>query len=167
MPPPAPRKKMSGLTIALIAVGSMLALCVAGVVGAVIATGAKAPTSTSSQQGQPISTTAPAPPAPEKPSYYVPQASDFKLTPKVLEKKCYGSAGCLISFRIEVSYTGTSQPDPAKTYEVTYEVKGGKEPLTNTLRITGTRAMVEDRETIQTASSKDELTVVTVSVSER
>jgi hypothetical protein len=48
----------------------------------------------------------------------------------------FGSAGCDVDFRIEVGYDGPPL-DPSVTYELAYEVKGGEEPLINTLTIEG------------------------------
>lgn len=104
------------------------------------------------------------PPAPPEPPAYIPKAADFKLTTKTLEKKCFGSAGCNVTYRINVAYTG-SPLDPDQEYELTYEVRGGEDgPQVNTLTLQGTSVSVDDRETISTSSSKAKLTVVVLEV---
>ncbi|GAA2759990.1 hypothetical protein [Actinopolymorpha rutila] len=52
---------------------------------------------------------------------YSPVAEDFKLTLRTLKKACFGSAGCNISYRVDMGYLGTETPDASVTYEVTYE----------------------------------------------
>jgi hypothetical protein len=84
---------------------------------------------------------------------------------KTLEKQCFGSAGCNVTFRIEVGYNGLPL-DPATTYEVTYEVTGGEDPLINTLEVTGENASVPQEETLGTASSDAELVATVTDVSE-
>ncbi|MFF5081632.1 hypothetical protein ACFY36_31675 [Actinoplanes sp. NPDC000266] len=41
-----------------------------------------------------------APPGPEL------SAADVKLTPKVAEKQCFGSAGCNVTVKVQMSYAG-------------------------------------------------------------
>jgi hypothetical protein len=98
-------------------------------------------------------------------AYHTPVPADFTLTVKVLEKQCFGSAGCNITFRIDLS--GGGELDPDKTYELTYEVKGGEDPLINTMTVTGKQYERQDRESIQTSSSSKKLTAVVTSVTER
>ncbi len=38
----------------------------------------------------------------------LPKPSDFTIDVKILEKKCYGSAGCLVRYRIEPTHVGSS-----------------------------------------------------------
>lgn len=61
-----------------------------------------------------------------------PKASDFTLGIVVLEKACFGSAGCNVTFRIDPKYNG---PQDATDLEVTYEVLGGEDSLINTFTI--------------------------------
>jgi hypothetical protein len=110
-------------------------------------------------------TTAPASIAPAVATYDNPTERDFKLKVKILRKQCFGSAGCNITYRIEVTYTGAGL-DPSKTYEVTYEVKGAEDPIVNTLEVTGDSASVQQEESAGTKRSTDKLTAVATSVSE-
>ncbi|MEV4198496.1 hypothetical protein [Micromonospora globbae] len=105
------------------------------------------------------------PPAP-LPVYTTPTKNDFKLKVKVLRKQCFGSAGCNVTYRIDVTYTGDGDLDPSKTYEVTYQVKGAEDPIINTFEVTGDSASVQQEEMASTRRSGDKLTAVVTDVSE-
>lgn len=111
-------------------------------------------------------TTAPATTAPPAPTYGTPTKNDFKLKVKVLRKQCFGSAGCNITYRIDVTYTGDVGLDPSKTYEVTYQVKGTEDPIINTFEVSGDSASVQQEEMASTKRSGDKLTAVVTDVSE-
>ncbi|MET7671473.1 hypothetical protein [Micromonospora luteifusca] len=121
--------------------------------------GTSAPTSAAAP------TTAPATMAPPAPVYDTPTKGDFKLKVKTLRKQCFGSAGCNITYRIDVTYVGDGL-DPSSTYEVTYEVKGAEDPIINTFEVTGDSASVQQEETASTKRSGDKLTAVATDVSE-
>ncbi|MFI7280146.1 hypothetical protein ACIBOV_07755 [Micromonospora chersina] len=110
-------------------------------------------------------TTAPATTAPALPLYDTPTKSDFKLKVKILRKQCFGSAGCNVTYRIDVTYTGSGL-DPAKTYEVTYQVKGAEDPIINTFEVTGDSASVPEEETASTKRSGDKLTAAVTDIAE-
>lgn len=98
---------------------------------------------------------------------YTPKPADFTLTVKILEKKCYGSAGCNVTFRIELAYSGQTL-NPTKTYEVTYEVSGTDEQTyVNTLTVNGEKYLTDSREVVGTRTAKDELKAVVTGVAER
>jgi hypothetical protein len=87
-------------------------------------------------------------------------AKHFKLTAKILSKQCFGSAGCNVSYRILVAYTGPTL-DPAVTYDVLYSVTGGEDgPVSNTLKITGDESSVDEEESLSTKNKSAKLTVV-------
>ncbi|SCG53841.1 hypothetical protein GA0070609_2878 [Micromonospora echinaurantiaca] len=111
-------------------------------------------------------TTAPATTSPPVLAYETPTKSDFKLKVKVLKKQCFGSAGCNITYRIGVTYTGDGDLDPSKTYEVTYQVKGAEDPIINTFEVTGDSASVQEEEMASTKRSSDKLTAVVTDVCE-
>jgi hypothetical protein len=93
-----------------------------------------------------------------------PRPGDFRLTVKTLSKQCFGSAGCNLSYRIEVGYDGPML-DPVNTYEVVYEVRGGEDgPQINTLTVEGDQSSVESEELISTSSPSRKLTAVVTSV---
>lgn len=86
----------------------------------------------------------------------LPVAEDFRIGTDVLEKQCFGSAGCNITFRISVQYVGPNDPNST---EVTYEVLGGTDPLINTFTIDANGdALVDSEEFISTPSADAELT---------
>ena len=122
---------------------------------------------------EPAKTEEPAPepePTPEK-AFKAPTTRSFKLEVKTLEKDCFGSAGCLVSFRVEPTYRGyVSELDPAITYEVTYEVTGDEDgPIVKTFEITGNQVDYgwTDEETASTPSSGTVLKAKVTDVSEQ
>jgi hypothetical protein len=103
-------------------------------------------------------------------SDYVPTADDFMLTVKILEQECFGSAGCNVRFRVELTHLGGpnyEDLDAAGRYELTYEIEGGEDPYINTLEITGDEYSQDDRQRISTESSDFELTAVVLDVTDR
>jgi hypothetical protein len=40
---------------------------------------------------------------------FTPRKSDFEIGIKILEKKCFGSAGCSVTYRIKPEYVGTQE----------------------------------------------------------
>jgi len=110
-----------------------------------------------------VQTPSPAPPV--EPAIYEPTKRDFDLTIKTLEKRCFGSAGCNVTFRINLAYGGEPL-DPEKTYEVTYSIRGGDEPLTNTLTITGEKYQRDSEEFIGTKTRGAKLSAVVTDVEE-
>ncbi len=128
------------------------------------ALGDPAPTTT-------VTVTAPAEPevtdeTTEPPAAVAPAPADFTLTPKTLSKECFGSAGCVLTYTIVISYTGpTLAADD--TYTVIYDVRGGLDgTVTNTFTITGDTSSVDSSESIQTKSTKTKLTAVVTDVME-
>lgn len=88
----------------------------------------------------------------------VPDAAEIKLTPKVTRKKCFGSAGCNIDFKIEMEYLG-SPLSGSDTWEVTYEVNGVEDgPMVGTLELNGT-TFTSSEESVSTTSSKKKITI--------
>lgn len=96
---------------------------------------------------------------------YEPSVDDWHLELKILERKCFGSAGCNITFRIVPSFVGVEPVPETGTLEVTYQVDGGEDgPQINTFEVRGDSAYHDDEERISTASSGDELTVKVTAV---
>jgi hypothetical protein len=106
------------------------------------------------------------PPEALAPQYHTPTAKSFKLSLKTLDKECFGSAGCNISFRVRVTYLLETPLDPSKTYELSYAVKGGEGPLEGTLEVTGDRVTGPDEEFISTSGASRKLTAVVTAVEE-
>lgn len=163
---PQPPKKKSKLLWILGGVLAGLALCL----GSVVAIGVSADSDTPAPGNVASDVRADAPaaelPAVEQPKVKAPVAKDFKLSVKTLKKQCFGSAGCLVDYRIDVTYAGDPLATGDRTYEVTYDVKGAEEPITNTFTISGASAEVEREESTQTSKSSAKLTAVATSVTE-
>lgn len=86
--------------------------------------------------------------------YVTPSAAEFTVTLKILTKQCFGSAGCNITYRPELSMDLSSGSlDPSVTYDVTYEVIGGDSgPVTDTLTVTGDQYSQPGPQDISTTS---------------
>jgi hypothetical protein len=92
------------------------------------------------------------------------KASDFTLTLNMLSKKCFGSAGCSLTYSITPLYTGTEQLD-SQVYTVVYQVTGGEDgPQLNSFTGVGPQIHYQKEETISTSSSKATLKVEVTSV---
>jgi hypothetical protein len=91
----------------------------------------------------------------EEPADWNPQPEDFKVGIKVLKRTCYETLPCDIDFRIVPKYVG-SQPLPSKgVTEVTYEVLGGEQDITNTFEVDGEGTMTyQDEEFSEVRKSK-------------
>ena len=91
---------------------------------------------------------------------------DFKLTPKITGRQCFGSAGCNIKFKVKMVYTGPGLPED-DTWAVTYEVSGVEDgPAINTFEITGDEYTYDDGEQGSTPSSSTKLKVKVTDVEE-
>ena len=105
-------------------------------------------------------------PPPPAPKVVAPTVKDFKLTVKTLTKQCFGSAGCNVTFRILVAYSGPDL-DPGKSYEVLYEVRGGEDgPIANKLTVEGGESSVDEEEMVSTPKSSTKLVAVVTDVME-
>lgn len=103
-------------------------------------------------------------------TYTPPKPADFTLAVKVLGQHCFGSAGCSVTYTVDLTYAG-GEIEPGKTWDVTYTVTGGDDPQIDTIQLTrGASASqyryVPSREQlIDTPSSASVLTVAVTSVS--
>lgn len=103
-------------------------------------------------------TTVTAADAPPKPSFDA-TAADFEIDVKILKKKCFGSAGCNVTYRIVPKYVGASDLPDTGTIEVTYEVRGLEDgAAVNTFTIEAGEASYDSEETGQIETSKTKLT---------
>lgn len=105
----------------------------------------------------PVETPTPEPPA------VTPVPADFKVTLKVLEKKCFGSAGCNVSYRPQLAYGGLPL-ESGTTWEVTYSVKGAEDPIVGTLTVDGTSVSGPEEESTSTKSAGAKLVATVTSV---
>lgn len=76
--------------------------------------------------------------APTTTAAALPRAADFRLTIVETSHKCFGSAGCSISFRIDPQYVGSGSP-PTGSFTLLYEVIGGDQPQTGSIKVTNGR----------------------------
>ena len=68
---------------------------------------------------------------------YEPQPADFQIGIVETERSCFGSAGCNITYRIDVTYVGAQPIDSSASYTVVYEVHGGDDLQTKNFEIRG------------------------------
>jgi hypothetical protein len=81
---------------------------------------------------------------------YVPTPADFTVEVIELERSCYGSAGCNVTYKVAPTYIGPADPDPNKAYTVTYEVHGGDSGETGNFTLKGDAAKVKTQDYIST-----------------
>lgn len=62
---------------------------------------------------------------PDKPDTYKPTKNDFKAKLKITGSDCFGSAGCLLDYKIGLTWLGPSGALLDKSYDVYYRVTGG------------------------------------------
>lgn len=98
---------------------------------------------------------------------YTPKATDFKMSIKMLDKQCFGSAGCNISFRlVDLKYSGEKLPAD-ETYEISYEIKGLQDPMQGTFEMQGDLSYSVSKEEFgQTKNSKAKPSVTITEISE-
>lgn len=99
-----------------------------------------------------------------KPPEPAPLPADFQLTIKTLDKQCFGSAGCNVTYRVLAGWTKVL--DPARTYEVTYQVRGLEDTAIGTMEVTGDEYRAPDEEIGSTTNSSKKLTAVVLQVEE-
>jgi hypothetical protein len=167
--PMAPPRKPKRFGWAALLITALAALGLGAAVGAAgdgsgATTARPAPTVTETVTepavGEGEGTEAPEPePDPTKaPAAFNPKPKDFKVGIKVLEKECFGSAGCSISYRIVPNYKG-SVPIPADAVlDVTYEVSGAEDPIIGTFTVEDAKASFNEEESASTTSSAKKLT---------
>ena len=167
-PPPVAPKKPRWPWIAGGIVGLFVVLVVS--IGVATNSGQQNPQPGGFNAGVVTSTTASTPP-PEvvatsaEPVYDTPVPKDFTLAVNVLNKECFGSAGCDITFRISVTLTGNVTFDPAQTYTVTYDLTGTDGGASQgSFRITGTTVNEDGEDITQTGSSSTQVTAHVTSV---
>lgn len=97
-------------------------------------------------------------------AYKEPELDDFTLEVVTLSKECFGSAGCVVTYDVELTLN-TVLLDPNKTYQVIYEVAGAEDgPQVNNLEVTGTSYRYDSGTVADTPSSDTVLTATVTSV---
>jgi hypothetical protein len=158
LPPPiyqAPRPKQFGWLAMIIAtVGAF------GLGAAVVALGSTDTT------GTPAATPTLTGESTAGPAGFTPKKSDFEIGIKILDKTCFGSTGCSISYRIKPKYVGTQELPDEGTIEVSYRVTGDESgPRQNTFQIVGGQTEFDQEEFAGTRSSGTLLKAKVIEVS--
>jgi hypothetical protein len=135
-----------------------------GIGGAVGSTDPTAPDVVASPEATAAPAYTPAP-KPAAPAYPDPVLTDYVITVYETDKQCFGSAGCNVTFTVDLAYDGPVL-DPVKTYELRYEVTGAEDPLLSTLEITGDE-YTSSEQYVSTTSESAELTVNVLDIRER
>jgi hypothetical protein len=87
-----------------------------------------------------------------------PAPADFVLSVTTLERTCFGSAGCNVTYRLVPGYVGPGLTD-GQSFTVVYEVAGGEDgPQINSFTMRGTNIEYDSEESLQTTSPKAVLT---------
>ncbi|MET7437022.1 hypothetical protein ACFYQQ_01155 [Streptomyces sp. NPDC005496] len=168
--PPAPAKR--NRTHAII-IGSA-----AAVIAAVIATGIVVVQSGDDSDSKPAATRKSSAKADDgfvseateeaEPTYADVTADDFTMKLKTKEKQCFGSAGCNLTVEPDLAYDGVEDIDPAATYEITYEIRGGDSgPVIETAELSDETTLNYTPTVISTTSSSAKLTVEITDVTEQ
>ncbi|HEY9411761.1 MAG TPA: hypothetical protein VIP77_19435 [Jiangellaceae bacterium] len=174
LPPEPPRHKRRWLAPTI--VGAVVAP-LAFLAGLIAAQDGKpettAESSSTSQSGaaepstEPADDPAPAPPPPPPaPTYGEPEIADFALTVYETERKCFGSAGCHVNFTIDLTNLSTKDFDPAKTYDLRYQVTGGEDEYLSTLELNGDTYQNHE-EFLTVPGEGDKLTATVLDIRER
>jgi hypothetical protein len=169
-PPPidrAPRRKQFGWPAMIIAVVGAFGMGAAVVaLGSTDIIGRPAATTTMTKTAPSDEPTAESAPEPTEPTVFTPTKSDFEVGIKILEKKCFRSGGCSITYRIQPKYVGTQELPDEGTIEVSYRVTGDESgPRQNTLEIVDGQAEFDKEEFAGTRSSGTVLKAKVIEVS--
>ena len=174
--PPAKQKRFGLALILLVVLAAVLALLAGIGIGAWGGggwTAAPVPTVTVTERvGAPVDgSRAPTEeptqePTTEAPAAFNPKPKDFKIGIKILKKTCYETLPCDVEFRIVPSYIGSQEFPSEGTTEVTYEVTGGEQDITNTFEVDGEGTVTFDEyESAETARSSTKLVAKVTEVS--
>jgi hypothetical protein len=158
LPPPiyqVPRTKQFGWLAMIIAIVGAFGLGAAVVaLGSTDTTGT--PAATPTLTGEPTA----------EPAGFTPKKSDFEVGIKILEKKCFRSGGCSITYRIQPKYVGMQELPDEGTIEVSYRVTGDEPgPRQNTFEIVDGQTEFDKEEFAGTWSSGTVLKAKVIEVS--
>ncbi|AUH68591.1 MULTISPECIES: hypothetical protein [Gordonia] len=85
-------------------------------------------------------------------------AADFSLSVLTEEKKCFGSAGCLVTISLEPTFKGASSVLTDRSFKVLYEIDGGEDPILDKFTMVGTQVTIDQSTSVETPSSDTEVT---------
>jgi hypothetical protein len=83
---------------------------------------------------------------------------DFELEPRIVEQQCFGSAGCSVTFRVELAYNGLEDAI-TEDHEITYEVTGTEDSLISTLEIHPDGTFTSEEHYVDTASKNSDIKI--------
>jgi hypothetical protein len=106
----------------------------------------------------PETTTTTEPPAPTP--------ADFAVTIVTLEKSCFGSAGCNVTYTVELAYNGLRPLDPSDTWQVIYDISGGEQVKTESIEVTGDSYTYNEESFISTPNETSVLAATVTTVRE-
>ncbi len=162
--PQAPRPHRRR-TVLLLVIGAVLLVLAGGAGGFVIGKGQNASgvKSTTDTVAATSSTTTSATPT----VYDIPiRPSDFEMNVEVLEKKCFGSAGCVVEFSVRPTLLTSSEFLKGRSFRVVYEVIGTEDEMTDYFTLSGTDMRIDDSLRAETESSDAEITAKVIKVTE-
>ena len=92
---------------------------------------------------------------------YVPQPADLKLDVQVIEQHCFGTAGCNVTFRLALTYTGDTIYDDEGPYTVVYSLTGTSDPFVGRITLLSQYEFSASEELVQTPPGATLTTTVT------
>lgn len=90
---------------------------------------------------------------------------DIAIRVKILSKRCLGSLGATVFFRIQPTYRDAA--NVVGSYEVTYEVTGGTDPIVNTFEIKDNQVRYQNKEFASTPTCSPRLTAKVTHVAQK
>lgn len=164
-PPPEPKKGVNPTTVVLAGIVLLVVFGIGLVVGSAVAdeptVAATSPSSTTTRKAaidaaveasSTTTTSTPAPPPTEPITTappYTPAPADFAIEVIELERQCFGSAGCNVTYRINPTYVGAVAPAPSETFTVTYDLQGGDSPESGSFTVRNGQARTSHEEHTQ------------------
>jgi len=127
LPLPAPRRRRR--TWVAVGAGAVAMAAVMAVLIPVLAGGVHRTGAAGTPSEEPATSTTTVTTSTYEHTAYVPQPADFVLEVQVIEQQCFGSAGCNVTFRLGVTYTGDTIYDDEGPYTVVYNITGSDGPF--------------------------------------
>ncbi|WP_148302138.1 hypothetical protein [Tomitella biformata] len=167
MPPvntPGKRPKSRRRIIAGVSAGLLVAFAAVGTGGYLIG---KSQGGTSNTTGILSPLASPAATSTTKvPSRNIITNDDFRIDVTVSKKKCFGSAGCNVTYAIDPVFLGLAKDLEGRKFKVVYEVLGGEDAEVGNFSLNGDNLRYTESSSISTSSSEATLTAQVISVSE-
>ncbi|GEB12049.1 hypothetical protein NSI01_03640 [Pimelobacter simplex] len=88
---------------------------------------------------------------------------NIRIGVKTRSKECFGSAGCNVTVQIDPDYAG-NQDVSSGSWEITYEIRGGEDPVVETMTLEDGTFSFPEEQFLQTTSSNSKLTAVATRV---